>query len=66
MVQPFSRLGEKIELYQSMQINIYIFCFNVVAIQAKQTHIFYMMTVAVSELPVGTASNVFYFADARE
>ena len=35
--------------------------YDVVAIQAKQTQIFYMMTVAVSKLPGGTATNVFLF-----
>ena len=55
MIQTFSRLGETIELYH---INIYIFRFNVVAIQAKTNS---NLTSAVSGLPGGTASKVFFY-----
>ena len=62
VIRSFSRLGETIELYH---INIYIFRFNLVAIQAKT---YSNLTLAVSGLPGGTASKVFlfYFTDARE
>ena len=76
VIQTFSRLGETIELYH---INIYIFRFKIVAIQAKTNSKIVSeydqeipessnLTVAVSVLPGGTASKVFlfYFTDARE
>ena len=63
MVQPFSHIEEKIELYQ---INIYIFSFNAAPIQhdTGKNKLFnfpklQVITVPVFELP-GTTSNMYF------